>query len=249
MYLDPGFKTRLKSAMEARDPPINQSELARHISTSIRTTPQTVQQWCSGHTSPRRNRLVLAAESLHVRVDWLAHGRGPMRAPDLEAKTSHTSSPNTEDSLLTTEWERALDEALPAGDNTCRNQHIRHPLCQSKLFANWLSDSIVANLMLYPSTAALIPGARERLWDLLILRDALPPHPNRMTMLLLSPLDNGSEVPIRHLIALRAEARLLGLEVVHAETPLQAAAILLGKEARQMIPIADDLGLNPSMPV
>lgn len=109
MYLDSGFKTRLKSAMEARDPPTNQSELARYV----KVTPQAVQQWVSGHTaSPKRDKLPLAAAFLNVRPDWLAFGRGPMRAPDFEAKTSQACSTSTEPPPLVSEWERALLDAL-----------------------------------------------------------------------------------------------------------------------------------------
>ena len=109
MYLDSGFKTRLKSAMEARDPPTNQSELARYV----KVTPQAVQQWVSGHTAlPKRGKLPLAAAFLHVRPDWLAFGQGPMRTADAATKTSQACSASSEASQLVSERERALLEAL-----------------------------------------------------------------------------------------------------------------------------------------
>lgn len=243
MFLDSGFKTRLKLAMEARDPSVNQSELARHL----KVTPQAVQQWVSGRTLPRRDKLVLAADFLYVRFEWIAFGRGPMRASDLERKTSQASSASTEDSLRATEWERALLDSLPPGGNQCWRQEIRHPFGHGQIKTDWFSDSIAANLMLYRNTATLTSGARQHLWVLAVLREAMPPLPNRRTILLLSPFEEWREEPTRHMDVLRAEARLLGLEVLHINTPLQAAAILLGKEARQLVPIADDLGLNPGM--
>jgi hypothetical protein len=49
-----------------------------------------------------------------------------------------------------------------------------------------------------------------------------------------------------HIDALRSEARLFGVDVLHAPTPDAAAAVLLGEEARQPVPLADDLGLDSS---
>lgn len=245
MNLDSGFKARLKSAMEVRDPPTSQSRLARHLGISA----QAVNQWVKkGKTTlPKLDNLAKAADFLQVSLAWLAYGQGQMRKPSQRTLMSGASSQNTEDSLLTKQWELALLDALASGGNECWQHSIRHPSGQSNLTADWLSDSIVANLALYSNTANLVSGARQRLWQLAILREAMSPLPDRRPILILSPLHAGGEVPVQHIQVLRTEARLLGLDVLHAGSPIQTAAILLGKEERQVIPIADDLGLNPGL--
>ena len=54
---------------------ISQSELARIVGVS----PQTVQQWESGETSPRPSRYKGLANALHVTEQWLVFGVGGLR--------------------------------------------------------------------------------------------------------------------------------------------------------------------------
>lgn len=49
----------------------NQSDLAR----AIGVTPQTVQQWENGKTSPRNKKIDALAQALGVSADWLLTGR------------------------------------------------------------------------------------------------------------------------------------------------------------------------------
>jgi len=61
---------RIKEAREAKG--LNQSEVARHM----KVFPQTVQQWESGKTAPRRGRLLALASFLGVTPEWLLFGKG-----------------------------------------------------------------------------------------------------------------------------------------------------------------------------
>ena len=110
----------------------------------------------------------------------------------------------------------------------------------------WVSDKVVAELGLYKHTANLINSARQRLWLLTVAREMVPPVVGRRTILLLAPLESWREVPDRHIGALRAEARTVGIEVIHVTTPEHAAAVLLCQEAAPAVPIGEDLGLDVS---
>ena len=60
---------RIRVARERKG--LNQSELA----TALSVTPQTVQQWEAGKTSPRNKKIDALAKTLEVTSDWLLTGR------------------------------------------------------------------------------------------------------------------------------------------------------------------------------
>jgi transcriptional regulator with XRE-family HTH domain len=66
------IKDRIKDARTKAG--LNQSELARKIGTS----PQTVQQWEQGKTSPRANKLYELSSVLGVTPEWLQFGKESM---------------------------------------------------------------------------------------------------------------------------------------------------------------------------
>lgn len=241
MELDQSFKERMRWSIEVREPPCTQSELARHLEMS----PQAVQQWVSGATSnPRRDKLLKAAEYLGVRFDWLAFARGPMRMSDDKSAAVGQTAP-TEAALLMREWESALAVALPSSAHPSLHAAVQHPNGTSRFRVDFLGDDVLAMVGLYRSAAAVIK-ARERLWQLIVARELVPPIPGRRFMLILSPLEEWRDVPERHIEALRSEARLVGIEVFHVRTPVEAAALLLGKVEHRVVSIEDDLGLDSS---
>lgn len=235
MRLDTSFPDRLKWAIEHRK--TNQSELSRAIGISV----QAVQQWASGSTSsPNRNHLSQACTYLGCRYDWLCYGKGPM----LEAQASAGTQPanNTESALLAAEWESRLAEALPTDARAQRNVQLWHEGRRHNL--PWLSATIGASWGLYRSPNTLVAGARARLWSLVVSRSIVPPAEGRRWLLILSPLD---DMPASDALldALTAEARILGIEVIHCDTPDCAARTLAGT-AMQAIPEAALLGLDDS---
>jgi len=90
----------------------------------------------------------------------------------------------------------------------------------------------------------LVAGARARLWTLAIARNIVPPVEGRRWLLILSPLD---DIPAseKHIDALTSEARILGIEIVHCDTPDAAARTLAGNTL-PAIPEAALLGLDDS---
>lgn len=62
------INTRIRQARERKN--LNQSELARIIGVK----PQTVQQWESGETAPRRARYKQLCDALGVTPEWLQTG-------------------------------------------------------------------------------------------------------------------------------------------------------------------------------
>lgn len=245
MELDSGFKDRLRWAINLKE--TNQSALAR----AIGTTAQAIQQWVSGATlSPRRDHLMKACEFLGVRYDYLAYGRGPMKLVDTAAPapvlSKESTAEHTETALLSHEWEAALLAAVPESAQASWQYKMTHPSGTAPLRITWVSDKVIAELGLYKHTANLINSARQRLWLLAVARELVPPAAGRRTILLLAPLESWREVPDRHIGALRAEARTLGIEVIHVGTPEHAAAVLLCQEAAPRIPVGEDLGLDVS---
>lgn len=246
MELDTGFKDRVRWAINSARS--NQSELAR----AIKTTPQAIQQWVSGATqSPRRDFLMLAAEHLGVRFEWLAYGRGPMKDVPQEPlpKIAHGDVPRTEAALLSHEWESLLLAALPATEREHWQVKLAHPSGVVPMRISWCSDTILAELGLYQSTTNLIHNARHRLWLLAIAREQVPPSTSRRAILLLAPLEDYEgkhDSPDRHIAVLRAEARLLNIEVVHVHTPEEAAAALTNTASAAETPLADELGIDVS---
>lgn len=243
MELDTGFKDRLKWAINSKQ--TNQSELAR----AIGTTAQAVQQWVSGATSsPRRDHLEKASAFMGVRYEWLLFGRGPMRLIDM-VRTQETvagaSDDATETTLLSHEWETSLLAALPPEARAGWQAKLCHPSGNAQIRISWVSETIISELGLYKHSGSLISSGRQRLWLLAVARALLPATGCR-AVLLLAPLEGWREAPDRHIDALRAEARLLGIEVIHASTPEHAAAVLLGQEDAPGIPASDDLGLDVS---
>jgi transcriptional regulator with XRE-family HTH domain len=240
MDLDTSFPVRLRWAMEIRTPPCTQTELARHIGVS----PQSVQQWASGATAtPRREKLQAAADYLGVRFDWLAYARGLMRETDSPAAPPAAQA--TETALLGREWEQALQAALPDSQHDNLHARVEHPSGATRFRVDYLDATVLAMLGLYRTPAGLI-RARERLWQLVVARELLGPVPGRRTLFIAAPLTEGGEVPERHLEALRVEARLLGVELHHARTPVDAAALLLGRTEAPVVPLDDALGLDTS---
>jgi transcriptional regulator with XRE-family HTH domain len=63
------LKERIKEARKKAG--LNQSELARLIN----KTPQTVQQWEAGKTSPKGDNLLNLAQALRVTPEWLQFGK------------------------------------------------------------------------------------------------------------------------------------------------------------------------------
>lgn len=235
MRLDTSFPDRLKWAIEHKK--TNQSELSRAIGISV----QAVQQWASGSTSsPNRNHLQQACTFLGCRYDWLCYGRGPM----LEAQAAAGAQPtvNTDNALLAAEWESRLVEALPTDIRAERNVQLWHDGRRHNL--PWLSATVGASWGLYRSPNTLVAGARARLWTLAIARNIVPPVEGRRWLLILSPLDDmlASE---KHIDALTSEARILGIEIVHCDTPDASARVLAGNTL-PAIPEAALLGLDDS---
>jgi transcriptional regulator with XRE-family HTH domain len=71
------LKERLELAMAECEPPLSQADLARCAGVK----PPSVHSWLSGETkSLRANVLMATARALNVLPEWLATGRGPMRA-------------------------------------------------------------------------------------------------------------------------------------------------------------------------
>ena len=64
------IKDRLKLVIKSS--PLTQTEIAY----KLKITPQAVQQWCDGSTTPKGTRLVALADLLDVKLDWLQTGRG-----------------------------------------------------------------------------------------------------------------------------------------------------------------------------
>jgi hypothetical protein len=156
------------------------------------------------------------------------------------------SADATEAVLLSHEWEGSLLAALPAEARPHWQVKIAHPSGAAPMRISWVSDTMVAELGLYKHSSSLINSARQRLWLLDVARGILPLVPGRRAVLLLAPLEDWREAPDRHIEALRAEARVLGIEVIHVGTPEHAAAVLLGQESSPTLPAGDDLGLDVS---
>lgn len=70
---------RIFEALQARGG--NQSEFARYVG----VTPQSVQQWISGETGPRRNNLVRAADYLKVTTQYLQFGDTSVVVPEADS--------------------------------------------------------------------------------------------------------------------------------------------------------------------
>lgn len=69
------MRERLAAAMDG-PPPVSQAALAR----AVGIAQPTVNNWLSGQTKTiRGDLLILVANHLHVRPEWLANGTGPMR--------------------------------------------------------------------------------------------------------------------------------------------------------------------------
>lgn len=248
MELDLGFKDRLKWAMSHKQ--TNQSELAREIEKRVNGTcsPQAIQQWVSGATtSPRREHLRAAVEFLGVRYEWLAYGRGPMREVDIVPPPRVSGDgASTETALLAHEWEGGLLAAIPDTARKHWQRKFTHPSNTADMRVTWVSDQVLAELGLYKHSTSLIPNARQLLWRLAVARAVVPGTPGRRTALLLAPLEDWREIPERHVAALRAEANVVGIEVIHVTTPEQAAEMLLGQDMLDATPASDDLGLDVS---
>jgi transcriptional regulator with XRE-family HTH domain len=222
MDLDPLFKDRIKWAITAKDS--NQSELARNIKVSA----QGIQQWVSGATTnPRRDHLLKAAEWLGVRFEWLAYGRGPMTQSEAAEAGPAPGANTTEDTLLAREWERALLAALPEAARANWRTRLAHPGAHGSLHVDWNTPLVLAEIGLYRHVDTLVPKGRKRLWLLALAAALTPAAPGRRVVLLLAPLESWRDTPARHIAALRAEARTLGLDVIHVQTPDQAAALLM----------------------
>jgi hypothetical protein len=181
-----------------------------------------------------------------VRYEWLAYGRGPMREIDTVPSPVKTGTASAETALLSHEWEEALLAALPDSARSHWQLKFPHPAGSAQMRVSWVSDALLAELGLYKHSGNLIHNARQLLWHLAVAREVVPPLAGRRTVLLLAPLDDWTEVPERHIDALRAEARANGIELIHVATPEQAAGVLLGQTAAPHIPLADDLGLDVS---
>jgi SOS-response transcriptional repressor LexA len=69
------IKDRIKSSRKLVG--LNQSELAR----AIETSPQTVQQWEAGKTSPKGDNLLKLSYALKVTPEWLQTGKEPRKEP------------------------------------------------------------------------------------------------------------------------------------------------------------------------
>lgn len=244
MELDSGFKDRVRWAINIKES--NQSELARHLGVSA----QAIQQWVAGATlSPRREHVQAASEFLGCRYEWLAYGRGPMRTveDDAPAGQHNKHAVASEGAILAHEWEAALLAALPNAQRESWQPRIAHPSGQSSMRVDWVTDQIVAEVGLYRHVGGtMIASIRQRLWLLVLARELLPPVPGRRTLLLLAPLEDWVQKSDKYIDALRAEARVLNIEVQAVTTPEHAAAVLLGKEEAPTIPAGEDHWLDAS---
>lgn len=246
MELDLAFKDRILMAIRHKES--SQSELAREIGKRIEGTcsPQAIQQWVSGATtSPRREHLRAAVEFLGVRYEWLAYARGPMRVADI-APTPSAPGADAEAAILAHEWDTALLAAMPDDARSHWRQKFPHPSGTADMSVAWASPGALVEVGLYTHSTSLIPNARQLLWRLAVARAILPGTTQRRTVLLLASLENWREVPERHVAALRAEAGVLGIEVIHVASPERAAQVLLGEEQARAVPAADELGLDVS---
>lgn len=233
MRLDTNFAERLKWAIQHRNS--NQSELARGIGISV----QSIQQWASGATaSPNLKHLNAACAFLGVRYEWLAFARGPM----VDAPATPPDPNRTAAAHLAAEWEAQFASCLPpVGEHQARLSH------DGRVYrVDRVSDAVVAALGLYTSTATLIHNARARLWALSIARSLLPPVGGRTFVLILAPLgDADAEMADRHYDLLRAEARLLHIDVALVQTAEQAASVCAGTHT-PTVPEEVALGIDDS---
>jgi transcriptional regulator with XRE-family HTH domain len=231
MRLDTNFAERLRWAIQHRNS--NQSELARAIGISV----QSVQQWASGATaSPNLKHLNAACQFLNVRYEWLAFARGPM----VDTPATPPDPTRTATAHLAIEWEAQFAACLPpTGEHQARLSH------DGRVYRiDWVSDAVVAQCGLYSNTASLVHNARSKLWMLAIARALLPPVGGRTFVLILAPLSD-SEPADRHYDLLRAEARLLHIDVALVQTAEQAASVCAGTHT-PVVPEELLLGIDDS---
>lgn len=239
MELDSGFKDRLRWAINVKE--TNQSALARELGISA----QGVQQWVSGATSnPKRELPVKACDFLGCRYEWLAYGRGPMKASETVNAPAPANAPETV--LLAHEFDAAVQAALPPEQLGNWKHKVGHPSGRAQLHVDWISDQLIAEVGLYKDPANLVLNARQHLWMITMLREILPPVAGRRAMLVLAPVESWRDVPERHIEALQSEARLMNIELIHVKTPDQVAAALAGQEQEFNLPEDEDLGLDVS---
>jgi hypothetical protein len=166
-----------------------------------------------------------------------------MRLVDGLNQVNGTEDPS-ETALLSDEWRSAFVASIPETVPRACDNPVAHPAGGKPLRVCWATDTMLAEVGLYRANlGSLLAGARQKLWLLAVVRELLPPNPTRRTVLILSPLEEWAPRPDKHIDVLRAEARLLGIEVVHAATPEEGAAIVL----EQPIPAqdtGDDIGVD-----
>lgn len=81
----------------------NQSELARHVG----VTPQAVQQWISGETTPRGGRMIKAADFLNSSPSYIQFGEGNIEEYDPKGRLPLISW------VQAGKWTEAIDNFQP----------------------------------------------------------------------------------------------------------------------------------------
>ena len=105
------IKDRLKQVIKSS--PLSQTEIA----VKLKITPQAVQQWCDGSTTPKGTRLVALADLLDVKLDWLQTGRGATYWVEQTGNFTAESSLNVTASSKLIEIINAADKAM--NDSKC----------------------------------------------------------------------------------------------------------------------------------
>jgi len=95
---------RIRIAREQKG--LSQAELGR----SVGVKAQSVQQWESGMTAPRQQRVEKIASVLGVSANWIFTGGGPQQPPEMTEDNEYTVAINRDELTLLEKYRRMDDE-------------------------------------------------------------------------------------------------------------------------------------------
>lgn len=87
------FVKRLKKALA--DEKIPEWGVGARLAEKTLKTAKAASKWLNGESMPSRANMIAIADWLNVRVEWLAHGEGEMRAGDSQASAGDSPAPAT----------------------------------------------------------------------------------------------------------------------------------------------------------
>lgn len=224
MQLDNGFAERLKWALQSTNK--NLSDLAREMKTrGDKLSPQAVQQWTAGETTPRQSRMDMIAEILGVRPDWLAWGRGSMRStPSVVVPTGpHDAQKNG----AAREWWQRFAAAVPPASGVLLDERVHSGPHAYRVDCR--VGKVAAMVVTVPDTlpmSALLAAARVRLWVLSVAH-VIQPDIQRVLVLALVGETQPAGMPA-YMEAIQHEAALMGCAAIYAGSPEDAARALIG---------------------